>query len=94
MPYADVNDHYRIASDRLFRHWCLEMKMRLQARRQCSIYLRQNPEIVQMAVEQVLESVRHNVRSSIGQMTRHSADVSGSDGCWLRQQEKLENTDR
>ena len=95
MCYADVNDDdtfdYRFASDRLFRYWCSEMKMRLQARQQCSIYLRQNPETAQMTLEEVLESVRQNVRSIIGRMTRYSANVSGSDGYWLSKQERLEN---
>ena len=95
MRYADVHDdgtfYYRFASDRLFRYWCLDTKMRLQARQQCSIYLRQNPETAQMTVEEVLESTRQNVRSIIGQMTRYSANVSGSDGYWLSQQEKLES---
>ena len=44
-----------------------------------------------MTVEDVMESTRENVRSSIGQMTRYSANVSGSDGYWLSQQEKLES---
>ena len=47
MRYADVNNdgtfHYRFASDRLFRYWCLDMKMRQQARQQCRVYLQQNP---------------------------------------------------
>ena len=44
-----------------------------------------------MTVEDVIESTRENVRSIIGQMTRYSANVSGSDGYWLSQQEKLES---
>ena len=44
-----------------------------------------------MTVEDVMESTRETVRSIIGQMTRYNASVSGSDGYWLSQQEKLES---
>ena len=49
------------------------------------------PTTAAMTVEDVMESTRENVRSIIGQMTRYSANVSGSDGYWLSQQEKLES---
>lgn len=95
MKFADVdgegNFHYRFASDRLFRYWCLDMKMRRQAREQCRMYLRHNPQRAQMTVEELSENIRDNVRGIIGQMTRYSANVAGSDGYWLSQQEKLEN---
>ena len=95
MRYADDHNdgtfHYRFASDRLFRYWCLDMKMRQQVRQQCRVYLQQNPTTAGMTVEDVIESTRENVRSIIGQMTRYSANVSGSDGYWLSQQEKLES---
>ena len=95
MRYADVNNggtfHYRFASDRLFRYWCLDMKMRQQVRQQCRVYLQQNPTTAGMTVEDVMESTRETVRSIIGQMTRYNASVSGSDGYWLSQEEKLES---
>ena len=49
------------------------------------------PTTAAMTVEDVMESTRENVRSIIGQMTRYIANVSGSDGYWLSQQEKLES---
>ena len=56
------------------------MKMRQQARQQFRVYLQQNQTTAGMIVEDVRESTRENVRSIIGQMTRYSANVSGSDG--------------
>ena len=56
------------------------MKMRQQARKQFRVYLQQNQTTAGMIVEDVRESTRENVRSIIGQMTRYSANVSGSDG--------------
>lgn len=79
--------NYRFASPHTSRYWFLDAKMRMQAVEQSRLFFIHNRDQAQMSVKEVRERPRENVSSIIGSTTRYTANVSGSDGFWLSQQE-------
>ncbi|CAN0534058.1 unnamed protein product, partial [Laminaria digitata] len=80
--------HYRFASHRTFRYWCLDTKMRRTAKEQCRFFLVQNQEQVQVPVDEITEE---ELRQIMGRAVRYVSNVSGTDGYWLAQQGHLED---
>ncbi|CAN0124566.1 unnamed protein product, partial [Scytosiphon promiscuus] len=95
LKFVDVDHdgrmHYRFASHRLFAYWCMDTKVRGQARTQCRVYMQNNPQTAEMSVDDVFDQVRDNVSSIMAQMTRYSANLPGTDAFWLKEQGRLEN---
>lgn len=83
--------NYRFASHRTFRYWRLDTKIRRQAREQCRVYTRQNPAQAEVSVDELVGQLCQNVQLIIGQMTRYTANISGTDGFWLKNKKKQED---
>ncbi|CAN0290285.1 unnamed protein product, partial [Scytosiphon promiscuus] len=79
---------YRFASHRTFRYWALDIRLRNQAKSQCRTFLHHNSALAELDPSEVTEEV-------IGQLmriaTRYLANISGTDGFWLKWQGKLED---
>ncbi|CAN0277667.1 unnamed protein product, partial [Scytosiphon promiscuus] len=84
-PFHRFASH-RTSSHRTFRYWALDIRLRNQAKSQCRTFLRHNSTLAELDPSEVTEDV-------IGQLmrvtTRYLANISGTDGFWLKWQGKL-----
>ncbi|CAB1106966.1 unnamed protein product [Ectocarpus sp. CCAP 1310/34] len=83
--------HYRFVSHRLFAYWCMDTKVRSQARTQCRMFMNNNPHIAQMSVDEVFDNIWDNVQGIMTHMSRYTANLPGTDGFWQKEQGRLEN---
>lgn len=74
------------------QYWAMDTKVRAQARQQCRMFPRNNPATAELSVEAVFGHIHENVQSIMGQMSWNTANLPGSDGFWLKEQGRLENT--
>lgn len=91
MPAEGSDDapHYRFASDRTFAYWCLNIRMRAQAKEQTRVFLSRNSEQVELPLGEVGE---RQMQQLVGAATRWTANISGTDGYWLVRGAELEET--
>ncbi|CAM9191521.1 unnamed protein product, partial [Pylaiella littoralis] len=79
---------YRFASHRTFAYWCLNIRMRAQAKEQTRVFLSRNSEHVELPLGQV---GAREIQQLVGSATRWTANVSGTDGYWLVRGGELED---
>ncbi|CAN0170751.1 unnamed protein product [Scytosiphon promiscuus] len=92
MRFADRREggswHYRFASHRTFRYWCLDIRLRIQARTQCRVFLKNNPALVNLDPNDVDDGT---IAQLMQIATRYVANLPGTDGYWMQQRSKLES---
>lgn len=81
--------HYRFASHRTFRYWCLDVRLRKQAKQQCRVFLRNHENLVNLDPSEVDDGT---ISQLIRIAQRYVANVQGTDGYWMRWQGKLEES--
>jgi len=79
--------HYRFASHRTFRYWCLDVRLRRQAKQQCRVFIRNHEGLVNLDPSEVDEGT---ISQLMRIAQRYVANVPGTDGYWMRWQGKLE----